>query len=102
MSWRKVGSVKEIPESGLKQFDLEGDVHILVIRCGDEYFAYQAYCPHMEVPLEEGFYDGSVLTCHQHLWQFDVRTGEPLGLAEAPLKGYPLRVEDGALYVLID
>ncbi|PYO59017.1 MAG: methanesulfonate monooxygenase, partial [Candidatus Rokuibacteriota bacterium] len=54
----------------------------------------------MEVPLEEGFYDGSVITCHQHLWQWDVRSGAPIGLAEAPLERYELQEEDGVLYMV--
>ena len=29
--------------------------------------------------LCEGLYDGTVLTCHQHLWQWDIRSGAPIG-----------------------
>jgi toluene monooxygenase system ferredoxin subunit len=34
-----------------------------------------------------------------HLWQWDVRTGAPLGIAEAPLQRYPLAREGDALYL---
>jgi toluene monooxygenase system ferredoxin subunit len=34
-----------------------------------------------------------------HLWQWDVRTGAPLGIAEAPLQRYPLEREGEALYL---
>ena len=34
-----------------------------------------------------------------HLWQWDIRTGAPLGLAEAPLQRYPLAVEGDSLYL---
>ena len=57
-------------------------------------------CPHQEVPLCEGLYDGAVLTCHQHLWQWDIRTGAPMGLAEAALESFPVQVEGDALYVV--
>jgi toluene monooxygenase system ferredoxin subunit len=42
----------------------------------------QAICPHQEVALCEGLFDGTVLTCHQHLWQWDIRSGAPMGIAE--------------------
>ena len=74
----------ECPRNGMKAFQAEGGPKVLVVNSGDAYYAYQAMCPHMDVALEEGFYDGSVITCHQHLWQWDVRTGAPLGVAEAP------------------
>jgi toluene monooxygenase system ferredoxin subunit len=32
-----------------------------------------------------------------HLWQWDIRTGAPIGIAEAPLQAYPLAVEGDVL-----
>lgn len=72
---------------------------VLIANSGDEYFACQAVCPHQEVALCDGLYDGSVLTCHQHLWQWDIRTGAPMGLAELPLELYKVSVENGALFI---
>ena len=78
---------------------MEGGQKVLVISAGGEFFAVQAQCPHQEIPLCEGMLDGTVLTCHQHLWQWDIRTGEPQGLAEAPLERYELRVEGDTIMV---
>jgi len=80
--------------------EAEGGLKLLVVNAGDDYFAYQAMCPHQDVALCEGLYDGSVLTCHQHLWQWDIRTGAPIGLAEAPLEGYPVQVDGDSIYVV--
>jgi toluene monooxygenase system ferredoxin subunit len=71
----------------------------VVANAGGEFFGFQASCPHQDVPLCEGLFDGATLTCHMHLWQWDVRTGAPLGLAEAPLQRYPLAREGDALYL---
>jgi toluene monooxygenase system ferredoxin subunit len=90
----------QCPRDAMKAFDVEGGLRLLVAGAGPRYYAYQALCPHMEVALEDGFYDGSVITCHQHLWQWDVRTGAPMGLAEAPLQRYEVAEEEGALYVV--
>ena len=82
------------------QCDTEDGLKLLVANAGDAYFAYQAMCPHQDVPLCEGLYDGAVLTCHQHLWQWDIRTGAPMGLAEAALESFPVRVEGDSIYVV--
>lgn len=91
---------ERIPANGMIQCEAEGGLKLLVANTGDEYFAYQAMCPHQDVPLCEGLYDGAVLTCHQHLWQWDIRTGAAIGLAEAPLETFPVQVEGDSIYVV--
>ena len=91
----------DIPANGMQECAAEGGFNVLIANSGDEYFACQARCPHQDVALCEGMYDGSVLTCHQHLWQWDIRSGAPLGAAEAPLQRYEVSVENGAIYVLL-
>ena len=98
LAWKRLGASREVPENGMKEFSVDG-VNVLVVNAGDGFFAYQALCPHEAVALEQGIHDGSVLTCLEHMWQFDLRTGAPLGDAEVGLKGYPLKEERGELYV---
>jgi len=99
-SWKRVCRTDEVPADGMKQFTVDG-TDILIVRAGALTYAYQALCPHETIPLEQGVHDGSVLTCLEHLWQFDLRTGGPLGDAECGLTGYPLKEEQGTLYVEI-
>src|SRR5438445_11408226 len=89
----------EVPENGLKECEAEDGLKVVVANAGGEFFGFQAICPHQEVPLCEGLFDGSVLTCHMHLWQWDVRTGAPLGIAEAPLQRYPVAIEGDSVYL---
>jgi toluene monooxygenase system ferredoxin subunit len=96
---RFVCRTAEIPPNGMKECAAEGGLKLLIANSGADYFAYQAICPHQDVPLCEGLYDGAILTCHQHLWQWDIRTGRPMGIAEAALERYDLHVEDGSIYV---
>jgi toluene monooxygenase system ferredoxin subunit len=84
----------------MKGYELAGGERVLIAQSGGCYYAYQGICPHQEVLLDGGFYDGSVLTCHQHLWQWDITTGEAVGLAEAPLERYAVEVTEGDLYVI--
>ena len=99
MSRKMICRMADIPANGLKECEAEGGLKLLVANSGNEYFAVQAMCPHQDVALCEGLFDGSVLTCHQHLWQWDIRTGAPMGLAEAPLQRYDVTVEGGVIYV---
>jgi len=99
MTRKLICKIAEIPANGLKECEAEGGLKLLVANSGNEYFAVQAMCPHQDVALCEGLFDGSVLTCHQHLWQWDIRTGAPMGLAEAPLERYDVTVEGDAIFV---
>src|SRR5688500_13151239 len=97
MAKRYVCKVADVPANGIREFEAEGGLKLVIANAGKEYFGYQAVCPHQDVALCEGLYDGSVLTCHMHLWQWDIRTGEPMGIAEAPLQGYPVSVEGDSI-----
>lgn len=76
-----------------------GDREILLVRVEDRIVACPAICPHMEERLAHGFSDGNVLTCTKHLWQWDLNTGAPVGLAEQPLAVAPVRIEGGKVFV---
>ncbi len=97
-SWKKVCRPDDVPDGGMKQFSVEG-TDLVVLRAGSDLFAYQAMCPHEAVSLADGVHDGAILTCLEHMWQFDVRTGAPMGDATCGLTGYPLKQDHGEVYV---
>jgi toluene monooxygenase system ferredoxin subunit len=99
MAKRRVCRVADVPENTLKECEAEGGLKLVVANAGGEFVGFQAMCPHQDVPLCEGLFDGATLTCHMHLWQWDVRSGAPLGIAEAPLQRYALAREGDALYL---
>ena len=98
MAWTRVCKAADVPASGMKEFAVNG-VNVLIAHTGDGFVAWQALCPHEAIPLEAGVHDGAVLTCLEHMWQFDLRTGAPMGDADTGLKGYPLKQEHDDLYV---
>jgi toluene monooxygenase system ferredoxin subunit len=90
----------EVPVNSIKQFESQAGAKVCVINAGDRFFACQAACPHQGVALCDGVFDGDVLTCLEHLWQWSLRSGgEPRGLAERPLQMYELEVEGDAVYI---
>ncbi len=90
----------DVAEGKIKGFDVDGE-RVLIINGDNGFRASTGVCPHQEVLLEEGLFDGCVLTCHSHLWQWDVETGDAQGLAEGPLEMYQTKVEDGKVYITI-
>jgi nitrite reductase/ring-hydroxylating ferredoxin subunit/(2Fe-2S) ferredoxin len=98
--WTRVCRADDVPANGMKEFPVDG-TSVLVVHTGVEYVAFQAMCPHEAVPLEQGVHDGCILTCLEHTWQFDLKTGGPIGDAEEGLKGYPLKRDGGDLYVAL-
>jgi toluene monooxygenase system ferredoxin subunit len=88
----------DVPENALRECEAAG-LKLVVANAGGEFVGFQAMCPHQDVPLCEGMFDGETLTCHMHLWQWDVRSGEPRGIAEAPLQRYALSREGDDIYL---
>ncbi len=100
--WKRVCPAAEVPAKGLKEVAVDGGPAVVIANAGTAFFACQAACPHTDVPLAEGVHDGNVLTCLEHMWQFDLRTGAALGDAEAPVTTYKLKEENGDLYVWVE
>lgn len=94
-----VCKLSDIPTNGIKDYVIESGEKVLIANFSERYYAYSGNCPHQGTCLAEGFYDGAVLTCSKHLWQWDITTGKPIGLAEAPLESYQLEIEDGEIFV---
>ena len=92
MSKTLVCKVADVPMNGTHRVDLPSGLKVLVANADGKLYAYPGICPHQDVDLGEGFFDGKTLTCHQHLWQWDIHSGSAVGLAEAPLEQYALEV----------
>jgi toluene monooxygenase system ferredoxin subunit len=100
MGRRPICKTSEVPRNGLKQFEAAPGKAVCIVNAGDRFFACQASCPHEGVALCEGAFDGEVLTCLEHLWQWSLRAGgEPRGLAERPLDMFPVTVEGDVVYL---
>ena len=97
-TWHRVCAVADVPVNGLKEVAANG-TSMVIVNTGSGFVAFQAMCPHEAIPLADGVCDGSVLTCLEHMWQFDLKTGGPMGDAQEGLKGFPLKEERGEIYV---
>jgi len=78
-----------------------GEVELALARVGDDFYATQAHCIHLQGPLCEGRLEGHVLSCPWHGWQYDLRSGENEFDRAIVLETYEVRVEDGEVQVAI-
>jgi nitrite reductase/ring-hydroxylating ferredoxin subunit len=97
--WIRVAETSEIAPGSGACVELDGEP-VAIWNVDGEFYATSDVCTHEETSLVEGDLWGEVIECPLHGAQFDVRTGEVLSLpAMRPLPTYPVKVEDGAIYV---
>ncbi len=97
--WQPVGSLADLDVGDRREVTLPNGKLILIIRSESGYHACCADCPHQDTPLAEGTLDGDILTCPLHFWQWNIRTGEKVGIAELPLDVFELREDNGEWFV---
>lgn len=79
-----------------------GDTPILMVNYDGDYYALEDRCSHEDFELSAGEFDAEAATveCALHGSRFDVRDGRALcPPAYSPVATFPVKVEDGALWV---
>jgi len=95
----KVAELGDLREGKLYPVEVEGEPVCLVKLAGAIY-AFTDNCTHISGPLNQGDFDGCVVTCPWHGARFDVRSGKvQRGPARQDLYTYPVKVEGEAIYV---
>jgi 3-phenylpropionate/trans-cinnamate dioxygenase ferredoxin subunit len=98
----RVCRLDELPEVGAAAAEIHGRRIAIAHTDDGGVRAVDDTCTHANVSLSEGELDGCTLECWLHGSRFDLRTGEPIGLpATVPVTVYPVRVEDGEVYVAV-
>ncbi|WP_217423347.1 Rieske 2Fe-2S domain-containing protein [Uliginosibacterium aquaticum] len=64
--------------------------------------AFDARCPHEDVSLLQGVFEGNMLICSAHGWVFDSHSGEGLSPTGCELREYPIRVAGEHIEVDLD
>ena len=101
-TWKKACVASDIPENELRKFSLDG-VEVVIANYGGGFRAFPPFCPHMHEPLvESAMLDKCVLTCAKHLWQWDLSSGERVGISEKDILFYDVKEEDGTLLVNVE
>lgn len=100
MAWIEACAADAIEEEDVKRFDHGTTTYAIYRSPDDEYYATAGMCTHESVHLADGLVVDYVIECPKHNGRFDYRTGQARG---APvcinLKTYPVKVEDGKVFV---
>ncbi len=83
----------------------DGDTPILVVNIDGDCYALEDRCTHEDFELSAGAFDArsATIECVLHGSKFDVRDGRALNPpAYAPVRTYRTRLEDDAVWVLVD
>ncbi len=78
-----------------------GERQVAVYRSPDNtYYASDGYCTHEQFLLADGLVMDNIIECPKHNGRFDYTTGEGKGAPICEdLKTYPVKVEDGTVFV---
>ena len=87
-----VGRADDLREGDMLAFDVQ-DTRIAVANVGGTFYAFGDTCTHRQCSLAEGDLEETTVTCICHGSEFDVTSGEVLGLpAREPVGSYEARV----------
>jgi nitrite reductase/ring-hydroxylating ferredoxin subunit len=116
MSWTKVITVESLSE-GMRQVVKVGDRKVLILNESGQFYAVDAICPHLKLPLKKGkITENGEIVCPFHRSKFDLKTGNvnawctfppfvnkafAMMSQEKPLSIFETRIEEGSLWVKV-
>jgi len=100
-TWHPVCRIEEIPRFGGRTVRV-GQMEIAVFRLGNDHIrAVDNRCPHKQGPLAEGMVSGDHVICPLHARKISLETGEVLPPDSGCVKTWPVRIEDGRVFLAL-
>lgn len=99
MGWVEAARTDELQPGQMKRMEAGGR-KLLLCNAEGEYFCIDEMCSHEDYSLWFGCIKGKSIKCSLHGSYFDLASGKPLTEpADCPVKTYPVKVEDGRVWV---
>lgn len=98
VNWVPVGPAALLPPGAVEEV-IAGDRPIALCNVDGEIHALAGTCPHLGGPLGHGAVHDGLLHCPWHAWEFDCRTGRNPGSPHVAVPVFPVKVENGTIYV---
>lgn len=98
--WVEGPPLEDLPPGTMRRFDTP-ETSVLLVNLDNRLSAYRNACAHQGLPLDGGLLDPATgsLTCPWHGFCYDAGSGECLTAPQAQLEPFPLRVEDGRIWI---
>lgn len=97
----KVGTVDAIKPGSGKGVSLLGK-KFAVFNIDGRYYGIDGSCKHMKASLAKGKLNGPIVTCPMHDWQYNVTDGCCLTEDWAGVRTYPVEIEDGQVFIILE
>lgn len=97
-NWIRVVSASELARGKCGEY-IAGERVIALFNVGGSFYALDGICPHQGGPLGKGELAGCIVTCPWHGFQFDVTTGQHQTSRTLVHPTFPVKVEDGGVWV---
>jgi 3-phenylpropionate/trans-cinnamate dioxygenase ferredoxin subunit len=102
-NWVEACAAEGIEREDVIRLDHSGRTFAIYRSADDEYFATDGLCTHELVHLADGLVMDDIIECPMHNGRFNYKTGEAKGApACVNLRTYPVKVEDGKVFVQLD
>lgn len=99
--WHRVARSGQVPDGWVRRFYAD-KLEMCVARLRGKVYATSNYCTHLDCLLSSGKLVDDGIGCSCHGSVFDLETGEAVyPPATVPIRTYPVREEDGAIYVRV-
>jgi toluene monooxygenase system ferredoxin subunit len=102
MTYHKACTLDDLWEGDMTEVEVEGRTILLVWPEGSEIRAFQGVCPHQDIALSEGRFDGRTIMCRAHQWTFDARTGAGVNPSDCRLAEYPVQIAGDDILIQVD
>lgn len=99
-TWDRAMDLDDLWEGDMTAVAVQGR-SVLLLNVDGEVRAYLNRCPHQDWALDEGDFDGRVLTCSRHLWEFDALSGTGINPDNCRLTAMACHVDDGTIFVRV-
>ncbi len=99
--WVMGPAVDEVREGSVYRMDLGDGDSAVIFHLDGKLQAFRNACTHQGLPIDGGMLDAmnGTITCPWHGFCFDATSGECLTAPQAQLEPFPLRVDEGRVFV---
>ncbi len=102
MTWIAVAREGELTPARMKRVSHAGK-RLLLVNAEGQYYCVDEMCSHEDYSLWFGCVKGRTIKCSLHGSYFDLASGQPLNEpADCPLRTYPVKLEDGSVWIEAD
>jgi 3-phenylpropionate/trans-cinnamate dioxygenase ferredoxin component len=102
-TWIAACAADDIDPEDVIGFEHAGHEYAIYRSADNAFFITDGHCTHERTLLCDGLVMGGVIECPMHNGRFDYTSGKALGAPVlVDLRTYPVKVEDGTVYLGLD